>query len=214
MSNLLRGRLMCLAGVAVAGTLALAGCGGSAATAGSRSTATASGAADPGKASTSKSKTARTRIAFKSPAASGRLIPVRYTCYGKDTPPPLEWGAVPSGAKEVAIFLTGYTPTESGKYAVSFEWGVAGIDPRLHRLAAGRLPAGAHVGHGTGGRKTYSICPLKGRNEIFQFLIYAVPATLAIPAKFEDKKVVDTLATPNTPKSSNAGGAFVVTYHP
>ena len=67
--------------------------------------------------------------------------PVRYTCDGSDTTPPLEWGEVPAGTGTLVLFVVGVIPTTKS-YALSVEWAVAGIDPALHMVEAGRLPAG------------------------------------------------------------------------
>ncbi|MGO9759729.1 MAG: YbhB/YbcL family Raf kinase inhibitor-like protein [Solirubrobacteraceae bacterium] len=164
-------------------------------------------------ASGASSTTPITPVLFKSAKITGP-IPALYTCDGKDVAPPLEWGTVPSGTSELALLVVGLTPTSpSNSYAVSAEWGVVGINPGLHKLAAGRLPPGAHVGLASDGRQRYSICPKKGVTEHYQFMLYAVPSSVAaIPAKFEDMSVLAALSKPNTPTSAIAQGAFVATY--
>jgi phosphatidylethanolamine-binding protein (PEBP) family uncharacterized protein len=169
--------------------LALAGCGG---------------------ASTPKAIT----VAFKSPALVGASLPALYTCDGKNISPPLEWGAVPSTTRELALFVLGLTPNHTtGGYKTSVEWAVAGVNPALHKLAAGELPPGAHL-EKTAKLKTvhYSICPPRGVTKHYQFALYAVPASITVPPTFSGVKLLDLIASPESPDESNAGGAFLASY--
>jgi hypothetical protein len=153
-------------------------------------------------------------IAFKSPVVVGKnALPTLYTCDGKDISPPVEWGPVPASTKELALFVLGLTPKpHSPAYTVSVEWAVAGVNPALHRIAAGQLPAGAHVGSLTGGKKHYSICPKRGKSETYQFALYAVPAGITVAPKFAGFELLHALADPTSATATSAGGAFVAVY--
>ncbi len=152
-------------------------------------------------------------IPFKSTAIGGKTIPARYTCAGRDTPPPLEWGVVPKNTGELALFVVGYVPEPATKtYALSIEWAVAGLSPTLHRLTTERLPFGAFAGVATGGKRTYSICPKRGVSEHYQFLLFAVPSTSAISPRFAGLPVLSALTKPNAGTSAAAEGAFEVIY--
>jgi phosphatidylethanolamine-binding protein (PEBP) family uncharacterized protein len=154
------------------------------------------------------------KIEVKSKAMVGERIPARYTCDGQDVSPPLEWGAVPAGVRQLALFLVGFRPKPGTKsYAVSVEWAVAGVNPALHRLAAGRLPAGAYLGTATGRLgQSYSLCPAKGTTVHYQFELYGVPTSAPIPTQFSGVKVLSSLNARNGPTRANAHGGFVAIY--
>lgn len=157
------------------------------------------------------------KVTLSSPAiASDGPIPAAYTCDGKNVSPPLEWGAVPAGTGELALFVLGFTPSPSNpnSYKASVEWAVAGVNPDLHKLAAGALPAGAHLGTNSDKKKGYSICPKKGTTKQYQFELYAVSADVGIASKFVGLSVVAALANPkssSTPATLGHGG-FAATY--
>ena len=148
------------AAVALAGTLA--GCGGTA----------ASGSAASAKAAA--------RISLVSPAITGAEIPARYTCDGKNIAPPLRWGAVPPTVSELVLFALGVTPSQSGAASGSVEWVMAGVNPRLHEIAAGALPPGAVLLEASDGKRQYSICPPKGHTERYEFAVFAVPPVVRV----------------------------------
>lgn len=153
-------------------------------------------------------------IPFKSPAIVNTSLPATYTCDGKNIAPPVEWGAVPSTTRELALFVLGLTPNRSkGGYSTTIEWSVAGVNPSLHALGAGKLPPGAHVGlTSKGKRQRYSICPAKGTAKRYQFALYAIPPSITIPARFVGIKLLEVIADPQSRDSADAGGAFVASY--
>jgi phosphatidylethanolamine-binding protein (PEBP) family uncharacterized protein len=154
-----------------------------------------------------------TRIPFKSAAIGGVTMPARYTCDGKNVFPPLEWGSVPPNTRELALLVIGLTPTLAGNsYSVSIDWALAGVNPALHRLAAGQLPPGAHLGSTTDGKTRYSVCPKKGKPEQYQFELYAVPATVTIPAGFTGLEVLSQIGAETSPIRARARGTFDVIY--
>jgi phosphatidylethanolamine-binding protein (PEBP) family uncharacterized protein len=152
-------------------------------------------------------------VSFTSPAVVGHLLPALYTCDGKDIPPPMEWGAVPSTTRELALFVIGLTPNSKGTYTPSIDWAVAGVNPALHKLAAGELPLGAHVAlDNRGKRVSYSVCPARGKAQDYQFALYAVPAAITVPPNFVGSKLLEVVANPQSPDPANAGGAFLAVY--
>jgi phosphatidylethanolamine-binding protein (PEBP) family uncharacterized protein len=153
------------------------------------------------------------KIAVTSPAIHGNTIPALYTCDGKDIPPPLKWGAVPAGTGSLVLFLVGILPTPGTSAAkLSIEWAVAGLDPRLHELEPGRLPAGAAVGVASDGKRAYSICPKRGTVEQYQFELYGLPRGAAIARQFAGLPILDDLATQNRASPTDAYGALVARY--
>jgi phosphatidylethanolamine-binding protein (PEBP) family uncharacterized protein len=153
------------------------------------------------------------RIIFKSPAIAGSTMPSRYTCDGANSSPPLEWGEVPPGTRELALLAIGLKPAGAkNSYSVSIEWAVAGIDPGLHRIAAGKLPSGAHLGSTTAGATNYSICPAKGVDELYQFTLYAVPPTITVPLEFAGLTLLSEIGAETAPNAAKARGSFDVSY--
>jgi len=188
----MRNRLIAASAAPFLSVLALAGCGG---------------------ATTSDPAANATKITLKSPAIHGRTMPALYTCSGRNTPPPLEWGAVPAATGSLVLFVTGITPKGKGDgYTISIAWAVAGIDPSLHRLEAPHLPRGAVVGVASNGRRAYSVCPPPGHTVQYQFELYGLPHNAAVARQFAGLPILDALETHNSSSPTNAYGAFVVTY--
>jgi phosphatidylethanolamine-binding protein (PEBP) family uncharacterized protein len=158
------------------------------------------------------------KIKFKSPALVAGSLPALYTCDGKDITPPVEWGAVPTPTKELALFVLGLKPNPTtGKnahpgYSFTIEWALAGINPALHKLAAGKLPTGAHAGSASDGKTRYSVCPARGHSKKYEFALYAVPPTVGIAPQFTDTSILPGLADPESPTKARAGGAFLAVY--
>ncbi|HEX5853523.1 MAG TPA: hypothetical protein VFY36_10570 [Solirubrobacteraceae bacterium] len=152
-------------------------------------------------------------IPFKSPAIARHSIPAEYTCDGRNVHPPLQWGEVPSGARELALFVLGLTPNQStGRYRFTIEWGLAGVNPSLHKLTAGELSAGAHAGLNHNGKTHYSICPAKGKRKLYQFALYTVPPSLTVPQGFTDRELFKLVTYAGAPNPTRAGGAFKASY--
>jgi phosphatidylethanolamine-binding protein (PEBP) family uncharacterized protein len=152
-------------------------------------------------------------IPFRSSAVVGKVLPAKYTCDGKDISPPLEWGAVPAGTKEVALFVLGLTPTPSGGSAIAINWAVAGVDASLHRLAAGYLPKGTNVGVNDDGSHRYRVCPIRGARKTYEFAVYAVPAGAPkLEGAFKGLQLFGELASSTSQSISPAAGLFAATY--
>jgi phosphatidylethanolamine-binding protein (PEBP) family uncharacterized protein len=162
----------------------------------------------------SSSKPASVTIPFKSPAVVHNTLPARYTCDGKNVSPPLEWGNVPSSTTELALFMLALKPIRGGSgYVPTVVWGMAGINPALHGLAAGETPPGAHLALTSRGKPAaYSVCPPKNNAITYQFALYAVPASITVPARFVGINLLRLIANPESSKQSNGGGAFAATY--
>lgn len=190
----MRGPVTAIAGAMLVSTLALAGCSSSG-------------------SSSSSSSSSSINIPFKSPALVGGSLPALYTCDGKDISPPLEWGAVPSAIKDLAVFILGLTPDPTTHNdTISIEWAVVGIDPALHRLPAGRLPPGVLVGRASDGKTHYSICPAKGQTKSYQFAVYGVPVSVGIPPRFSGLELLQGINDPNSATAALVGGNFRASY--
>ena len=179
--------------------LTLAGCGSSG-SAGSTATAPPFG-----------------NIAFQSPALSiAKLpasVPARYTCDGRNISPPLEWGPVPVGTKELTIALVELvSPAGSSTTPFVPLWMIAGVNPSLRKLAAGEVPPGAHIGTDPSGKARYSLCPKKGETKKYQFAVYSLRPTSTVAPSFNDNSLLREIASGPSPTSATAGGAIPVTY--
>jgi phosphatidylethanolamine-binding protein (PEBP) family uncharacterized protein len=167
--------------------LALAGCGGS----GSASTSSTTPTASATQTSTTESATtSATSSAEKVPtidlplASSTNLNPISatYTCDGADISPPIGWSQIPPHTVELQLYVFNFLPVGGKLFA---DWALAGLSPSLHGLAAGRVPAGAIVGRNGHGQTRYSLCPAKGANTRFAFLLYALPQRIAAKPGFD-----------------------------
>lgn len=179
--------------VLLVAVLALSGCGGS---------------------GSGPSATAPTKVTFKSAAIVGHVIPTKYTCDGKNVNPPLEWGAIPHDTGELVLAEVALTPTvpASSNYNAKIEWAVAGIDPALHRLASGQLPAKAYVGLSASGTRHYSVCPKKGATVEYQFMLYGVPSGARVSKDFADEPVLADLTKAGARTFTTAEGVFDAVY--
>ncbi len=152
------------------------------------------------------------KITVKSAGILGSTLPARYTCDGRNVSPPLEWGAVPADVGNLVLFVVGYTPEPaSQKVAISVAWAVAGLNPALHRLAAGHLPRGAYVGLASDGKRRYSICPKKGTSVQYQFELYGLPASTSVSRDFAGLPILASL-TGRGSNDTGAHGAFLAIY--
>jgi phosphatidylethanolamine-binding protein (PEBP) family uncharacterized protein len=141
------------------------------------------------------------------------VLPTEYTCDGRDTPPPIEWGAVPATTASLVLFVVGFSPNPAtNSYTPSVEWTVAGINPDAHKLDAGRLPAGAFVGISSRGGRRYSICPKRGVSERYQFELWGLPEKALLAPHYAGAPVLVSLIPRKGKTLASARGGFAVTY--
>ena len=104
-----------------------------------------------------------------------------YTCDGKNSWPQLHWAGVPPGTAELVLFAMNLQPVGE---KIFFDWAVAGLDPGLQGVEAGKLPSGAVVGTNGFGKRAYSICPATS-GEAYMFAVYALPQKLSPQKGFD-----------------------------
>jgi phosphatidylethanolamine-binding protein (PEBP) family uncharacterized protein len=166
--------------------LVLAGCGSSGSGSTSSTTQASATATSTSESTSSTTTTTSATSSEKVPtidlplASSTNLNPIaiRYTCDGSNISPPISWSQIPAHTAELDLFVFNFLPVGGKLFA---DWALAGLSPTLHGLAAGQTPAGAIVGRNSFGQMRYSLCPPKGTNTRFAFLLYALPQR--IPAK-------------------------------
>lgn len=117
-------------------------------------------------------------IEVTSPAfEEGGMIPAKYTCDGQDISPPLRWGAVPEGAKSIAL-IADDPDAPSGTFVHWVLYGLPADATELpeHVPAEKRLSSGAGQGVNDFGRIGYGgPCPPSGTHRYF-FKVYALDA--------------------------------------
>jgi hypothetical protein len=111
-------------------------------------------------------------------------IAATYTCDGKDSWPELHWSGVPAGTAELILYAMNVQPVEEKLFV---DWAVAGLDPSLEGIEAGKLPKGAVIGTNGFGKSAYSLCP-SGGGEIYMFALYALPQRLSPPRGFDARE--------------------------
>jgi phosphatidylethanolamine-binding protein (PEBP) family uncharacterized protein len=125
------------------------------------------------------------QVELTSPAFKpGGPIPVRYTCVGNgaNTWPQFDIKGIPANTKELVLELLSEEPI-NGRLPVV--WAVAGLSPKLHHIASGKLPAGAIVGRNWYGKTNYNVCkPLKHK-ELYVYVLFALPYALNPQPGFE-----------------------------
>lgn len=126
-------------------------------------------------------------MALESPSVQGasggpQVLPVEFTCDGKNTSPALRWQGVPPGTGELVLFAMNVQPVEEKLF---FDWAVAGLSPELEEIEAGKLPKGAVVGRNSFGKVGYGVCPEAGSGETYIFALYAIPKPLSPSQGFE-----------------------------
>jgi phosphatidylethanolamine-binding protein (PEBP) family uncharacterized protein len=115
-------------------------------------------------------------------ALGGGKLTAANTCDGENSSPAIEWGGIPSGTAELALFVMNVHPVDGKLY---FDWAVAGIDPSATGLKAGALPEDAVIGRNGEGQDKYSLCPPDSGKEVYVFALYALPRSLAPKQGFE-----------------------------
>lgn len=102
--------------------------------------------------------------------AQGDPVPVRYTCDGEGTSPPLAW-AGGSAAPDAWALVVDDPDAPGGTYV---HWVVLDIPRETGSLQAGAPPAGAVVALNSAGRADYAPpCPPSGEHR-YRFSVYAL----------------------------------------
>ncbi len=115
--------------------------------------------------------------------AHGAPIPVRHTCDGANTSPPLAWSGVPDGTHSLALIVDDPdAPDPAAPKRIWVHWVLYNIPPAVSDLPEGGarspVPAGAREGRNDGGEAGYDgPAPPIGRHRYFHTL-YALDAML------------------------------------
>jgi phosphatidylethanolamine-binding protein (PEBP) family uncharacterized protein len=151
-------------------------------------------------------------VTFRSSAIHGTALPALYTCDGRNMSPPLSWGTVPAGVKELALFVLGAHRGKGGQTLLSVEWAMAGVKPSLHHLSADETPPGAFVLRASSGKRSYSVCPPRGQTERYSFALLALPPAARASATILGLQLLQNLTQASPQYKTPASGAFAVSY--
>ncbi len=120
---------------------------------------------------------------FSASFVHGGAIPVRHTCDGANTSPPLSWSGVPSGAKSLTLIVDDPdAPDPAAPKRIWVHWVLYNIPSAVTSLAEGGarspVPSGAREGLNDGDELGYDgPCPPIGRHRYFHTL-YALDTRL------------------------------------
>ena len=142
------------------------------------------------------------RIVVTSPAfAEGAAIPEKFSCEGDNTPPPLRWAGVPTGAAGLAIAVTD-PDAPRGTFVHWTVWNLAATTTALD----GPHPPGATVGTAGSGQAEYvGMCPPRGQVHRYRFTVYALSAPVAQPAGTDGAAAIASMERLATAKGTLTG---------
>ena len=110
--------------------------------------------------------------------ARNGVIPVKYTCDGKNVSPPLRFEGVPAGARSLALIMDD-PDAPAGTWD---HWVVWNIAPATREIGEGSVPPGGIEGKNSWGRPGYGgPCPPSGVHR-YVFRLYALDTLLNIPS--------------------------------
>jgi Raf kinase inhibitor-like YbhB/YbcL family protein len=105
------------------------------------------------------------------------MIPIRYTCEGEEVSPPLTISDPPSGTESLALIVQD-PDAPSGDFV---HWLIWNIGPEVWEITEGTIPKAAQAGTNDAGKVGWSgPCPPLGKHR-YEFHLYALKKTLAIP---------------------------------
>jgi Raf kinase inhibitor-like YbhB/YbcL family protein len=159
---------------------ALGACSSGGGGGGGSSVTTAAGSAGGPPSSMTVSSTA-----FQANAA----IPVRYTCKGDNTSPPLRWSAPPAGTTELALVVD--DPDAPGGTFV--HWVLYGIPAGQTQLAEGSVPRGATEGRNSAGSGYMGPCPPSGPVHHYRFTVYALSRSPGVNPDDDPESAIDAI---------------------
>ena len=138
-----------------------------------------------------ETKTGINHFEVSSSFKEGEVIPVKFTCDGKDISPSIAWSGLQQETQSIVLILE----DQDAPTGVFIHWILYDISPQLTGLAEGieKSPQILGVGyHGLNsfGRVEYSgPCPPEGAPHRYIFKLYALDTRLNIDAGANSKKV-------------------------
>jgi Raf kinase inhibitor-like YbhB/YbcL family protein len=108
------------------------------------------------------------------------ILPVLYTCDGKDISPQFDWTDAPAKTQTFAIVLK----DNQAPGGVFYHWVIYNLPKSTQSLDEGiqQLPAGAQMGKNSWNKAQYNgPCPPKNSTHTYVFTIYALDSKLSLP---------------------------------
>ena len=120
----------------------------------------------------------------------GEIIPSLYTCEGKNINPPLEINGVPTAAKSLVLIMDDPdVPAFVRADQMYDHWVLFNIPPKTHKIPEHASSPPGIQGRNTAGANQYTgPCPPDRQHRYF-FKLYALDATLHLPAGSTKKEV-------------------------
>ena len=124
----------------------------------------------------------------------GELIPVQYTCKGKDISPPLEWSGIPENTKSIALIAD----DPDAPMGTWVHWVLYDLPPTLTSLPEAIASAKNPAVGGTHGLTDFKRlgyggpCPPSGTHRYY-FKVYALDAKLALEAGATKAKLLKAM---------------------
>jgi Raf kinase inhibitor-like YbhB/YbcL family protein len=119
-------------------------------------------------------------------------LPSQYTCDGKDISPQLSWHHQPANTQSYAVIVSD-PDAPSGTF---YHWVLFNIPKSVTSLDEGiaRFPSGTLVGKNSFGNQGYNgPCPPKDAAHTYVFTLYALDASLSLPAGSDAETVISVM---------------------
>lgn len=120
-------------------------------------------------------------FSLQSPALSSQtMMPVQYTCDGRDISPPLKWSHPPHNTVAFALIIS--DPDAPG--GTFYHWVLYNIPNNIHLLPEGiaTIRIRSTVGKNSWNKSSYNgPCPPKGALHHYLFTLYALDKKLVLP---------------------------------
>lgn len=143
------------------------------------------------------SATASATIALSSDSLTNGTVPSEFTCDGADRSPPLKWTAPPAETKSFVLTVT--DPDAPG--GTFTHWILYNLPANTSALPAGvpaqdQLADGSHQGRNDFAKIGYGgPCPPHGSTHRYFFDLFALNATLVLPANATRAQIEDAMNT-------------------
>lgn len=118
------------------------------------------------------------------------ILPVLYTCDGKDVSPQFDWTNAPAKTETFALIFSDISMPEKSFY----HWILFNIPKTVTNLDEGIKPTGMNVGKNDWNKQQYNgPCPPKGAMHTYVFTLYALDTKLSLSDGADGKAVLAAL---------------------
>lgn len=118
------------------------------------------------------------------------VLPVLYTCDGKDLSPQLTWTDFPDKTQTFALILSD-ADAPGGTF---YHWVIYNIPKSVTTIEEGKIISTGTMGKNDWGKAQYNgPCPPKGGAHTYTFTLYALDSKLDLPAGADAKSVIKAM---------------------